>query len=75
MRTPLRLVLDTNPAFSGLAVSGDEWRRLGTTMKLINDIAAAHAIVAARDNRCLIATTCPELYADLEDAPLLVVDD
>jgi hypothetical protein len=68
-------VLTTNKAFSGLDVPGADWSRLGAAMRVVNDIAAAHATLAARDNNCLIATTCPELYADLEDAPLLVIEN
>jgi hypothetical protein len=68
-------VLIANEAFNGLELLSDDWRPVGSTMRAVNDIAAAHAAQFAIDNECLIATTCPELYADLEDPPLLVIEN
>jgi hypothetical protein len=67
--------LTADAAFTGLDVPVADWRRPGSTMKVVNDIAVAHAAIVALANRCLIATTCPELYADLEDPPLLVIEN
>jgi len=67
-------VLAANAAFSHLDMAGDEWRRLGTVLKRANDVAVAHAALAARDNGCLIMTTCPELYAGIDDPPIFVIE-
>ena len=68
-------VLAANSAFSELEMPGSQWRRLGAMMRRANDVAVAHAALVARDNDCLIMTTCPELYAGIDNPPILVIEN
>jgi hypothetical protein len=68
-------LLVANAGFQSLDMDLTQWRQLAVALTLVDDAAAAHAIVAAIDADCEILTAQPELYASFgDDPPIIPID-
>jgi len=68
-------VLIANDAFTALDVGLARWRQLADAMPLLDDAAAAHAVVFALEADCAILTAEPELYAGYGETPPIIAFD
>lgn len=69
-------VLIANDACQPLDIGLARWRQLAAALTVIDDAAAAHAIVFALEADCRILTARPDLYARFGDeAPIIPIDE
>jgi hypothetical protein len=68
-------VLIANGAFAALDVGLARWRQLADAMSLVDDAAAAHALMFALESDCDILTAEPELYAGYGENPPIIAFD
>jgi hypothetical protein len=67
--------LIANDACRPLDVGLARWRQLAVALTLIEDAAAAQAIVFALEADCDILTATPDLYAGFgDDPPIIAID-
>jgi hypothetical protein len=69
-------VLIANDAFRPLDIGLARWRQLAVALTVVEDAAAAHAIVFAFEADCNILTAQPNLYAGFgDDPPVIAIDE
>lgn len=65
-------LLTKHPAFEPVETEWTRWSALGATMRVVDDLDTAEALLAALDFDCDVLTAEPDRYADLGDDPPII---